>query len=151
MTHPLFQNLPYRNSRSGIYAPGAFGAAGLPGVPGAPGAFGAPGAPGTPGIAGAAGSSAPHCGHTVSIAPTVAPHLEHVLSALSAAGLKHIHYPFNTRRKTKATRAQPVAFWNSSSGSTARCSSPLFIFKSNKATASAWRQGFSPDLPSRLS
>ena len=75
--------------------PGAPGAAGIPGAPGAPGAEGMPGIPGAPGIAGPAGRSAPQEGQTVSEASALVPHLGHVFSISTAAGLKHImNFPF---------------------------------------------------------
>lgn len=75
----------------------ALGGMGVPGAAGTPGAAGMPGAAGTPGAAGMPGAAAPsfdavapHCGHTVAVAATCAPHWGHFIGALMFAGLKHM-------------------------------------------------------------
>ena len=69
---------------------GAAGAPGLPALPKAPGTSGAPDAPDAPGKACVVGRFAPHAEQTSAEGSFVSPHFGHVLSSVTAAGLKHM-------------------------------------------------------------
>ena len=70
---------------------GATGAPGVPALPEAPGTSGAPGAPGAPGKVCVIGRFAPQAEHISAEGSFTVPHFGHVLSDVTAAGLKHIH------------------------------------------------------------
>jgi hypothetical protein len=101
---PFFQ-VRYQGMPGGFGAPGALGipgGLGMPGALGAPGGLGMPGAPGGVGMPGmpaaiaalSSSSVAPQEVHSVAVGGFFAPHFGQIMSALSAAGLKHINSPF---------------------------------------------------------